>query len=316
MTWFKTHPKSKLKISSGEEGKIGPVLDNVRNDQDSTNWMLLSYQDTNDELFFDESGSGGFDEMITRLGDNDVKYGVFRIVVDGDEYNTVKYMLLTWIGTNVSPGLGKARCAAHRDDLYNFVKTYIGIAGEYQPATRDDLTYEAVSAKLTSVSSQYHSTTSDTSVQTKMSRSHVTGKSGKRSKLSLDDNIADGLKKVLNGEANWCLFGYSDRETLVFKQVGSGDIGSLKEFFDPNEINFALFSFTFVPEDGDCDKLTKNLLISMVGDSVAPMWKAKSSGHRDEIQEYILAILPFHTQFQPNDKEDLTEVNLLKKLST
>jgi len=292
------------------------VLDNIRNDKDPTNWMLMSYHDTIDELFLDESGSGGFDEMIARLGDDDVKYGVFRIVVDGDEYNTIKNLLLTWVGPNVSPGFGKAKCAAHRDDLVNFIKTYIGIACEFQPATRDDLTYDEVAAKLTRVSSTYEKTKSDTTVQTTMSRSHVTGKSGKRSKLNFDDNIADGLLKVKNGQANWCLFGYSDRESLVFKQVGSGNIGSLKDFFEPTEINYALFSFTFVPESGESNEMTKNLLISMIGESVAPMMKAKSSGHRDEVQAYIINILPFHSQFQPNDKEDFTEENLLKKLST
>jgi len=296
--------------------KIGPILDNIRNDNDPTNWALFSYHNTSDQLFYDECGTGGFDEMISKLSDDDVKYGVFKIVVDGDEYNTVKFILLTWVGENVSPGFGKAKCAAHRDDLVNFVKTYIGIACEFQPAHREDLTYESVAAKLTRISSTYGTTTSDTTSQSKMTRSHVTGKSGKRSKLNFDEDIENGLKKVLKGECNWCLFGYSDRETLVFKQVGSGDIGSLKEFFDPNEINFALFSFTFVPETGESDKMTKNLLISMVGDSVSPMHKAKSSGHREEIQDYILKVLPFHTQFQPGDKEDLTEENLLKKLST
>jgi len=275
----------------------------------------ISYKDTTDELFYDECGSGGFEELKTKLGDNDVKYAVFQVVVAGDDYNTIKYMLMTWIGENVSPGVGKARCAAHRDDLWKFIKNYIGMAGEYQPATREDLTYEAVSLKLTSISSQYHTTTSDISTQSKMSRSHVT-RSGKHSKVNFDENIADGLSKVLHGEANWCLFGYENRESLIFKQVGTGPIGSLKQFFDPTEINFALFSFTFVPETGESDKMTKNLLISMVGDAVSPMHKAKSSGHRDEIQEYIMSILPFHTQFQPGDKEDMTEENLLKKLST
>jgi len=227
------------------------------------------------KFFFEESGTGGFDEMITRLSDDDVKYGVFKIVVYGDDYNTIKYILLTWVGPSVSPGFGKAKCAAHRDDLVNFCKTYIGIACEFQPATREDLTYDSVASKLTRVSSTYETTTSDTLVQQTMSRSHVTGKSGKHSKLNFDDNITNGLTQVLNGEANWCLFGYSDRETLVFKQVGNGDVGSLREFFDPNEINYVLFSFTFVPETGESDKMTKNLLISMIGDSVAPMWKAK-----------------------------------------
>jgi len=178
------------------------------------------------------------------------------------------------------------------------------------------LTYEAIAAKLNSVARQYHTTTSNTTVQETMSRSHVTGKSGKTSKLNFDENIAVGITKVKNLEANWCLFGYSDRESLVFKGVGTGDIGLLKEFFNPNEINYALFSFTFVPETGESDKMTKNLLISMVGDSVAPMMKAKSSGHRVEIQEYIIKILPWHAQFQPGEKDDLTEDNLLKKLST
>jgi len=275
----------------------------------------MSYRDTLDEIFYEECGSGGFDEMITKLGDDDVKYGVFRIVVDGDDYNTIKHLLITWVGPNVPPGFGKAKCAAHRDDLVNFVKVYIGIACEFQPAARDDLTYDEVAAKLTRVSSTYEKTKSDTTVQTTLSRSHVT-KAGKHSKLSFDDNIANGLMQVKNGEANWCLFGYADRETLVFKQVGSGSIDSLKEFFDPNEINYALFSFTFVPETGESNEMTKNLLISMIGDAVPPMAKAKSSGHRDEVQEYIINILPFHTQFQPGDREDLTEQNLMKKLST
>jgi len=253
--------------------------------------------------------------MISKLGDNDVKYGVFKVVVEGDHYNPIKYVLLTWIGSNVGQGLGKAKCAGHRDELVKFVKKFIGIASEYQVSTRDELTYEAVAAKLNSVAKQYHTTTSDTSVQELMSRSHV-GKSGKTSKLNLDENIGVGIHKVKNLEANWCLFGYSDRESLVFKQTGSGDITSLKQFFDPHEINYALFSFTFVPVTGECDKLTKNFLVSMVGDAVAPLWKAKSSGHRMEIQEYILKILPWHAQFQPGEKEDLTEENLMKKLST
>jgi hypothetical protein len=43
----------------------------------------------------------------------------------GDAYNPVKFVLMTWIGPNVSPGLGKGRCAAHRLELYEFINVHL-----------------------------------------------------------------------------------------------------------------------------------------------------------------------------------------------
>jgi hypothetical protein len=103
----------------------------------------LSYvPERKNDLKFERAGSGGFEEMKQYLKDDDVKYGVFEVVVkgkhqfhtksvsfshlikqilSGDEYNPVKFVLMTWVGPNVSPGLGKGRCAAHRNELYEFV---------------------------------------------------------------------------------------------------------------------------------------------------------------------------------------------------
>jgi len=49
----------------------------------------------------------------------------------------------------------------------------------------------------------------------------------------------------------------------------------------------------------------------MVGENVPPLKKAYSGGHRQDIADFILASVPYHGQFQPNDKASLTERNII-----
>jgi len=50
------------------------------------------------------STPGGLDELKTQLGSNDIRYAVLEALVTGDDYNAVKYVLITWIGPDVSAG--------------------------------------------------------------------------------------------------------------------------------------------------------------------------------------------------------------------
>jgi hypothetical protein len=69
------------------------------------------------------AGEGGLDELSTHLVDNLVQFAVLEVVVtDEDDYNAIKFVLITWIGPDVPAGLAKARAAGHRKDLIDFIQ--------------------------------------------------------------------------------------------------------------------------------------------------------------------------------------------------
>jgi len=59
-------------------------------------------EDRKNDLCLESTGTGGFEELKSHLTPNNVKYAVFEVVVKGDTYNPVKFMLMTWIGKQVS----------------------------------------------------------------------------------------------------------------------------------------------------------------------------------------------------------------------
>jgi len=262
------------------------------------------------EIQFEASGTGGFEKLITLLKDDEIKYGVFETVVKGDKYNAVKYVLLTWIGEKVGPGLAKARCAAHRPELLKFINSCIAISAEFQPPTRAQLTSEEVAAKVLKVSGQ------DSASQTKstMSRSHAKVGDTKTSKCSFNEaSLKPALKSVHQGKNTWVVMGYVDRDSIDLVGQGTGNLDQVKEYWKDDTIHFVVYSITYTPH-GATEKNTKYVLISLVGDNVKPLTKARSSGHRQDIADFVLSCLPFHTHFQPTVLDDLSEQNILSKL--
>eukprot|EP01121_Diplochlamys_sp_Union-15-3_P015341 TRINITY_DN5052_c0_g1_i4.p1 TRINITY_DN5052_c0_g1~~TRINITY_DN5052_c0_g1_i4.p1 ORF type:complete len:312 (-),score=64.83 TRINITY_DN5052_c0_g1_i4:11-946(-) len=307
------HAKETTQLKILDQDKIKHELEEVRSNKSSKNWILMGYEEgKKNDLRFEASGEGGFEKVKTYLKDEDIKYAVFEVVVKGDQYNPVKYVLLTWIGENVPPGLAKARCSTHRQDLLKFITSCIAISAEFQPPTRHQLTSEEVAAKVTKTSQQ-DATSADAHRQT-MSRSHASQGDTKASKVQFNKTkLVPALKSVHEGKNRWVVMGYVGRDDIDLVATGKGDISELLSHWNEESINFAVYALTFTPR-GTTEKTTKYVLITMVGDHVKPLAKARSSGQRQDIADFVLASLPFHTHFQPTDKTDLNEKNLLSKL--
>lgn len=306
--------KTQLKILDREQ--IKQVLDEIRSTKPGkVNWCLLSYvPDRKNDLKLERTGSGGFEEMKGYLKDDDVKYGVFEVVVKGDDYNPVKFVLMTWVGPNVSPGLGKGRCAAHRLELYEFINSVIPIAGEFQPSDRDHLNFEAIAAKLTRIANQDATTAGREKQQ--MARSRVKEGDTSKSRVVFAEDIAPQLKKVHLGQLDWVVFGYSDTEKdkLLFIDAGrGGGLEKVKTFFEKDRIRFCVYAMNYKPP-ACVETVKKYILITMVGSNVPPLKKARSGGHRQDIADFVLQSVPFHLHFQPNDIDEITEKNIVAKL--
>jgi len=307
--WAPTKQLNALAISDRE--KILTSLEDLRSNQSGITWILMGYN-SKSEVELLETGTGGFDNVKERFPDDDVRYAVVEVVVKGDMYSPVKFVLITWIGSKVTPGLGKARCAGHRQELLDFVKTKVGIAGEFQPSTRSELTSEDLAAKLTRIRKQ---DTTDVD-QSKHQIARPTAKSGDTSKsqakLVNESDIKDACIRVHKGQDKWCALGYVEgkKDEITYLKSGS-NLGELKSLFPADKIIYVMLG-QLVTETTTIT--TKFLLITMVGERTGPLVKARSGPQRAELVEFIKQFMPFHSHYQALSVNDLSEEKFLEKL--
>ncbi|KAI1770048.1 actin depolymerizing protein [Hypoxylon cercidicola] len=87
-------------MSGVDSPDVLAAYDAVRSDKDATNWLLLSYAGAvGDKLTLTGTGSGGLEELATKLDDSQAQYGYVRIEYANDtESKRVKFVLVIWIG--------------------------------------------------------------------------------------------------------------------------------------------------------------------------------------------------------------------------
>lgn len=87
-------------MSGANSPEILAAYDAVRSDKDETNWLLISYASAvGDALKLTATGSGGLEELATKLDDSQAQYAYCRIEYANDtESKRVKFVLIIWIG--------------------------------------------------------------------------------------------------------------------------------------------------------------------------------------------------------------------------
>ncbi|RDA94342.1 hypothetical protein CP533_3803 [Ophiocordyceps camponoti-saundersi (nom. inval.)] len=97
---------------------ITTAYEAVRNDKDTTNWLLISYAAaTGSRLALTATGTGGLSEMAAALDDSQVQYGYVRVEYANDaESRRVKFALVIWIGEQTKV-MRKARVSIESGDV-------------------------------------------------------------------------------------------------------------------------------------------------------------------------------------------------------
>jgi len=87
-------------MSGASSPEILAAYDAVRSDKDETNWLMISYASAvGDALKLTGTGSGGLDELATKLDDSQAQYAYVRVEYANDtESKRVKFVLVIWIG--------------------------------------------------------------------------------------------------------------------------------------------------------------------------------------------------------------------------
>jgi len=295
---------SEFQVKNSEE--ILTALQELRGHATGINWVMLEYE--GEKIKLSGTGEGGFEQVSSLLKDDAIRFVVLEVTVAGDEYNPVKYVLLTWIGPKVPPGIAKARVGGHRPELVKFVQQKVAISTEFQPSMRSDLNTKSLADKLTRIAKQ--------NTENVEEKKHVIARpeasKGDRSKSGLKVSDPEGLKaelkKVHSHEYKWVTIEtVPDRkDEVAYAGHGTGDYDELKKHFSADKVVYALYSQKIVETT---NTTYKNVLISMVGPGVGPMTKARS-----ELGDFIQSAIPFHSHYQALTADELNERDVVAKL--
>jgi len=99
---------------------IVDAYNQVIDDKDELNWALFSYK-ANNELYLEETGDGGLEELESEFNSGKMQYA-FVSITDPNTKMT-KYLLIIWQGEGV-PATRKGSCANHVRDVKHFFKNH------------------------------------------------------------------------------------------------------------------------------------------------------------------------------------------------
>jgi len=264
-----------------------------------------------------DSGEGGLEELKLKLSPQDIRFAILECVVTGDEYTSVKFILISWIGNEVPSGISKAKAAGHRKELVSFLSSSLSIASEFQASAQEELNTKDISSALTKCAATYQDsvTVGETKLKVQLkSRSHADSGDRKKSQLNIvdQDTIRDALLQVHRGEVQWAHITYVEgkKDEVYLKSTGNGLDNLNAELFS-NSLSFALVSFDFVETT---QTIIKYILLSWVGENVNPLQKARASVHKSELADWVITILPFHSHYQASTHDEFTLEGVLFKL--
>eukprot|EP00808_Paulinella_micropora_P011441 g6124.t1 len=115
-------------------------------------WIVYGYDEPGEDgahrLKTLAMGKGGVEQWKNMLAEDKVLFALQRMM-DKERPTVVKAMYVPWIGNKV-PTWDKAKATGHLGYLYDFFKRYAAsISGVFQPDTADELTEDALLAKVT-----------------------------------------------------------------------------------------------------------------------------------------------------------------------
>lgn len=87
-------------MSGADSPEILAAYDAVRSDKDETNYLIISYASAvGDKLALTATGTGGLEELATKLDPSQAQYAYVRVEYANDtESKRVKFALIIWIG--------------------------------------------------------------------------------------------------------------------------------------------------------------------------------------------------------------------------
>jgi len=105
---------SGLAISLEDEVAFKKAIADVRSDSNPTNWMMAKYVDK--KMYLTGTGQGDVTELVSHLKDDEISFGLLRVTDKIDNSTTVKFVFISWTGSQVKPQT-KALVSANKGSI-------------------------------------------------------------------------------------------------------------------------------------------------------------------------------------------------------
>jgi len=293
------------------------VLDKLNASDNPTNWVLLGYGEGKNDIVILGSGNGGIEELKTHMDETKVMFAIVELTVTGDDYNPIKRVWITWLGRKVEAGINKARGAGHGTELRDKIKKdfNLSLSSEYQADQLKEVSLEPIAQSITRMRPVYHS-----AEEVKPDRQAMSGSKSRneqKSKLIIvqENKVVQALKDIFASKFDWLVLAYvlGKKDEVELIKTGKGGVNTLREEFPAETIYYGILRQPLVTSGRD--EVSKFLLITMIGKNVKPLQKARSAGQRQDIADFVMQYCPFHAQYQPSKKDDLTSVEINQVLA-
>jgi len=268
-------------------------------------WILFGYDDKSN-MIIQGTGANGIQDVEPLLPEDDIKYILLAQNVVDSGYATIKFVLITWVGAACKPLL-KARSSQNRTQLYAFINNYLQLGGEMQALTKDDLTESNI---LVSGLRALGATTG--------ASSSVAAKKGGSLEFVFanEDQVQKALEDIRNDSSTttWIVLGYDNQreDALMLVGTGVGGISALNPLLADDQVSYAVLTVEFV--EGDYTS-KKYVFLTWVGPEVKPLFKARSSQHRNQLYKFVNKTLQLGGEYPALTREDLSEDLLKEKLT-
>eukprot|EP00029_Vermamoeba_vermiformis_P006049 TRINITY_DN226_c0_g1_i2.p1 TRINITY_DN226_c0_g1~~TRINITY_DN226_c0_g1_i2.p1 ORF type:complete len:986 (-),score=464.10 TRINITY_DN226_c0_g1_i2:72-3029(-) len=307
------------KLEFADKEQADALFKDVRSDSSKTNWLAFGYHEqSGDKLAVLGHGEGALDELNAHVRDDNIVYAVLGVVQEQGDYSQVKYIFISWVGTDVKPLL-KARASQIRVLLYTYVKSFMQLAGELQASAGADLTEKNLASKL--IGSRM---VSDEEAKTTERVERVSKSGTEKFELEHESEVQNKIRAIATSDyakshqATWVVLGSRGSSALSVLGEGQGSLEELRVFFTADAVVYAVLGYAVVEqvEDSAVTYITnKHLFVSWVGPEVKPLAKARSSQQRVPLYDYANKLIPMHGQLHVERAEDLDDAAVLEKLT-
>jgi hypothetical protein len=280
-------------------------VENARKSDKPGYWILFGYDD-NSNLYIQGTGTDGLSGFQGQLPPAEIKYILLAMNVTDSGYSTIKFVLITWVGPECKPLL-KARSSQNRSQLYTFINNFLQLGGEMQALTQDDITESNI--LVSGLRALGASVGGGPSVSAKKGGSleFVFGNEGQ---------VVSVLEDIRNDstETTWLALGYDSGNEDALSVVGSGKggIAEMEPLLKDGEVNYGVVTVEFTEGDYTTKKY---IFVSWVGPSVKPLFKARSSQHRNQLYKFVNQKLQLGGEYQALTRDDLSEDLLREKIT-
>jgi hypothetical protein len=308
-------------VFSDEERSKSAFAD-VRSNDNPANWLLFTYSESaKNTLDYVGSGTGGVEELKSKLRDDKTSYGLVRVTDKIDNSVTVKFVLIVWVGEKV-PFVKKAQVTTHKGSVTRLFGQY---HNDIHANTLDEISESLIMGKVSDASGTAHhvkdkggdSNPSPSPTPTQTEKTHqepapqksspmvrpgasTTSSAPKKEAAGAAPKASSSLVSFKDEEAmrasikavrddkdptDWMLMGYEgNTNTLKLVATGQGDLDELVTHLKDDQILYGLYRTT---DTIDNTVAVKFVLIIWIGESVPIIRKARIATHKGDVTSFL-----------------------------